>query len=61
MISVTTVIPKRIEINRNSLHGWIALDQIKTIDKSRIISIIDHLSTQEYLALKTVIKETFVD
>ena len=59
--SISKSYPTRIEINRISLHGWIALDQIKTIDKSRIISILDQLSTKEYLAIKTVIKETFVD
>ncbi len=39
----------------------IALDQIRTIDKSRIIKIFEPLTEKEIKHCKEVIKETFVD
>ena len=53
--------PSRIETNVNSKKGWIALDQIKTIDKQRIIKKFEKLNNKEILKLKSVIKEMFVD
>jgi len=41
--------------------GWIVIDQIRTIDKTLIIKVIDKLSTKEIDNVKSVIRETFVD
>ncbi|WP_438829876.1 type II toxin-antitoxin system PemK/MazF family toxin [Aquimarina agarivorans] len=40
---------------------WIVVDKIRTIDKSRIIKKIGRMSNPEITALKSVLKETFVD
>jgi len=53
--------PTRIEIKHNSKKGWIVLDQIRTIDKQRILKVLDKLTSKEILKLKLTIKETFVD
>ncbi|WP_081483276.1 type II toxin-antitoxin system PemK/MazF family toxin [Aquimarina agarilytica] len=45
----------------NNKIGWIVVDQIRTIDKSRIIKKIGRMSNPEITALKSVLKETFVD
>ena len=37
------------------------IDQIRTIDKQRIIKVFDKLSEKEIEKIKMVIKETFVD
>jgi mRNA interferase MazF len=53
--------PTRIEVKHDSKIGWIVLDQIRTIDKQRIIKELGKLSRPEIKEVKSVIKETFVD
>jgi mRNA interferase MazF len=53
--------PTRIAINSNGKKGMMAIDQIRTIDKSRIIKSFDKLTSSEIRKLKDVIRETFVD
>lgn len=53
--------PTRIKINHNNQEGWIIIDQIRTIEKSRIIKGLGALSGKEVENCKAVIKETFVD
>ncbi|PKD18649.1 growth inhibitor PemK [Salegentibacter salinarum] len=53
--------PTRISIKSNDKKGMIAIDQIRTIDKQRIIKIFDSLSKSEVRKCKEVLKETFVD
>ena len=53
--------PTRIEVKHDSKIGWIVVDQIRTIDKQRVVKILGALSQHEIKELKSVIKETFVD
>jgi mRNA interferase MazF len=53
--------PTRIEVKYDRKTGWIVIDQIRTIDKQRIIKILGRLSQPEIKELKSVVKETFVD
>ena len=53
--------PTRVEIKHDNKIGWVILDQIRTIDKQRIIKILGRLSRPEIKEVKEVIKETFVD
>lgn len=53
--------PTRIEVKHDRKIGWIVIDQIRTIDKQRIIKVIGKLSIPELNEVKSVIKETFVD
>jgi mRNA interferase MazF len=53
--------PTRIPVNHNDKKGMIAIDQIRTIDKKRIIKILGKLNKSEMKLTKVVIKETFVD
>ncbi|NCO55941.1 MAG: type II toxin-antitoxin system PemK/MazF family toxin [Bacteroidetes bacterium] len=61
MTSQSKPYPTRIEVKHNSKKGWIVLDQIRTIDKQRILKVLDKLTSKEILKLKLTIKETFVD
>jgi len=61
MTSQSRPYPTRIEVKHNSKKGWIVLDQIRTIDKQRILKVLDKLTSKEILKLKLTIKETFVD
>ena len=53
--------PTRVEIKHDNKISWIVLDQIRTIDKQRIIKELGKLSKPEIKEIKEVIKETFVD
>jgi len=53
--------PTRIKIIHERKTGWIVVDQIRTIDKQRIVKIFGNLSLPEINEVKAVMKETFVD
>jgi mRNA interferase MazF len=53
--------PTRVSVNHNNKKGMIALDQIRTIDKSRIVKVFEKLTATEANHCKKVLKETFVD
>jgi mRNA interferase MazF len=53
--------PTRVEVKHDGKKGWIVIDQIRTIDKQRIIKILGKISQSEIKEVKSVIKETFVD
>lgn len=61
MTSSLNEYPTRIPVNHNGKKGMIAIDQIRTVDKKRIIKIIGKLNKTEINSTKEVIKETFVD
>lgn len=53
--------PTRIEIEHDNETGWVVVDQIRTIDKQRIIKSFGKLHKSEITGLKSIIKKTFVD
>ena len=61
MTSQSKAYPTRVEIKHNKTKGWIVVDQIRTIDRLRIIKPLGILSGKEILKLKAVLQETFVD
>jgi mRNA interferase MazF len=61
MTTQSKVYPTRIEINHDNKTGWVVLDQIRTIDKQRIIKIFNSLTDREVEKIKMTIKELLVD
>src|SRR5690554_3659493 len=53
--------PTRVSVTHNGKKGMIALDQIRTVDRLRIIKVFEKLTDAEITRCKEVIKETFVD
>lgn len=53
--------PTRILVSSNHKKGMIVIDQIRTIDKQRIVKVFNSLSKSEIQKCKDVLKETFVD
>lgn len=49
----------RIEINFQGKQGEVILDQIKTIDKRRLITKLGALSVKEFKAVLSVLQEMF--
>jgi len=54
-------IPSRAEVFHDGKHGMIAIDQIRTIDKSRVIKSKGKLSKKEIADVKQIIQTAFVD
>ncbi len=61
MTSQSRSYPTRIEVKHDHKKGWVVLDQIRTIDKQRVIKILDMLSEKEINQVKMTIKELLVD
>lgn len=53
--------PTRVKVRHNNQEGWIVIDQIRSIDKLRIVKMLGSLSENEIRECKQVIRETFVD
>jgi len=53
--------PTRIKIQHNGKTGWIVIDQIRTIDKQRIIKKFGLITDSEIINCKRIIRETYVD
>ncbi len=52
--------PTRIEVKHDNKIGWVVIDQIRTIDRRRIVKRLGRLSQPEIKEVKSVIDETFV-
>ncbi len=61
MTTTSRKYPTRIEVKHDRKIGWIVVDQIRTIDKQRIIKVLGRLSQPEIKEVKSVMKETFFD
>ena len=61
MTSSSKSYPTRIKINHDKKSGWIVIDQIRTIDKVRIVKVLGHLTETECKKVKDILRETFVD
>ena len=53
--------PSRVKTNFNLKDGWIVIDQIRTIDKVRIIKKLGNLDKKTVTKIKAVIKEMLVE
>jgi mRNA interferase MazF len=53
--------PTRVEVRHKAIKGWIAIDQIRTIDRIRIVKRFEPLTHNEIDKVKMIIQETFVD
>lgn len=53
--------PTRVKVILEDQENWVVIDQIRTIDRSRLIKTIGHLTPKEISLIKRVIKEAYVD
>lgn len=61
MTSSSKQYPTRVPVFHNKTNGWIVLDQIRAIDKQRLVRILGELTGKEIEKVKSVLKETYVD
>ncbi len=60
MTSSSKSYPTRVEVKHNATKGWLVLDQIRTIDRTRIVKYFQTLTKKEIEKVKKVIQEIFV-
>ncbi|MBI5893750.1 MAG: type II toxin-antitoxin system PemK/MazF family toxin [Deltaproteobacteria bacterium] len=53
--------PTRVKVKFQSKSGWIVLDQIRTVDKRRLVKKLGRITRSEIEKVKYVIKEMLVD
>ncbi len=53
--------PTRVQMATGSVTGWIVLDQIRSVDKTRLCNMEGKLSQSAIESVKNVIREMLVD
>ena len=53
--------PTRIKVRHNNKDGYIVLDQIRTVEKQRVVMVYNRLTEKEIERIKQLIKEIYVD
>ncbi len=61
MTSQSHAYPSRVAVRFQNKNGWIVLDQIRAVDKRRLIRKLGHLNQKTIRRIKAVIKEMLVD
>lgn len=59
--STTKNYPTRVRLKHPKVTGSIAIDQIRTIDRQRVIRVLGKLSPAAIAECKAVIREAYVD
>jgi mRNA interferase MazF len=53
--------PTRVQLEQKKTKGWIVLDQLRSLDKIRIVKKLGLLTQKEINQVKAIIMETYVD
>ncbi len=53
--------PTRISINFENKKGWVVLDQIRAVDKKRLIKKLGRIKANEIREIKSILQEMLVD
>ena len=61
MTTQSHAFPSRVPVRFQIKNGWIVLDQIRAVDKRRLIRRLGRLNKKTVLRIKAVIKEMLVD
>ncbi len=61
MTTTSRPYPTRVEVKHNKTKGWVVLDQIRCVDRSRIVKKYENLTEKEIARVKAVIQETYVE
>ena len=61
MTSKSHSYPTRVKVTFQNKIGWIVLDQIRTVDKVRLVKKFGKISDEAIKKVKAMIKEMLVD
>ena len=53
--------PTRVPVSFQGTHGWVVLDQLRTVDKRRLLKRLGTIKRPEIAEVKSVLKELLVD
>jgi len=53
--------PTRVELNFQEKKGWIVLDQIRTVDKNRLLKRLGKIKKNEIQSVKSILQEMLID
>ena len=53
--------PTRVPLRFQDKDGWIVLDQIRTVDRERLVKKLGRLQTETIASVKAVLREMLVD
>lgn len=53
--------PTRVSLKFNEIDNWIILDQIRTVDKARLVKNLGTIGQKDIEKVKSIIKEMLVD
>jgi mRNA interferase MazF len=61
MTTTSKPYPTRVLVKNRQKKGWAVLDQIRTVDRTRIVRTYGQLTDKEIVQIKKIMKEMFVD
>lgn len=61
MTTKSHVYPTRVSVNFQRKKGWIVLDQLRTIDRARLVKKLGRIKQKEIDEVKSVLQEMLVD
>jgi mRNA interferase MazF len=61
MTKTSKAYPTRVPVLKNRVKSWVVLDQIRTIDRRRIVRSYHTLTRTEISLVKKVLQESYVD
>ena len=61
MTTMSRLYPTRVSVKFGRKDGWVVLDQIRTIDKRRLVKKLGKIDDKTIQQIKSVLKEMLVD
>ncbi len=61
MTSQSREYPTRVPVRFKGKDGWIVLDQLRTVDRRRLIRKLGEISSRSVKSVKSIIREMLVD
>ncbi len=61
LTSTSKKYPTRIELDHEGRTSWVVLDQIRCVDKTRLVKRVGEINEEQITEIKKVIKEMLVD
>lgn len=61
MTTQSRAYPTRVPVSFRGKQGWVVLDQLRTLDKRRLVKKLGKITKPEITAVKSVLQEMLVD
>lgn len=61
MTTQSRAYPTRVSVSFRGKQGWVVLDQLRTLDKRRLVKKLGKITKTEIVEVKSVLQEMLVD